>query len=156
MSSLVLTGDTSGQVTIAAPAVAGTTTLTLPATTGTVLNDATVGVCRAWVNFDGTLTGTITPRASFNVTSVTKNATGDYTITFTNALSDTNYSVVGMSRPTTGASNSGYGGIVSISFATAPTTSAVRVWTVLAINSSTASTIITAADSSIVNVSVFR
>ena len=36
MSSLVLTGDTSGQVTLAAPAVAGTTTLTLQATTGTV------------------------------------------------------------------------------------------------------------------------
>jgi len=36
--------------------------------------------CRAWVNFNGTLTGTITPRASGNVTSVTKNGTGDYTI----------------------------------------------------------------------------
>jgi hypothetical protein len=53
--------------TTTAPAVAGTTTLTLPATTGTVLNDATVGVCRAWVNFNGT--GTVAIRASFNVTS---------------------------------------------------------------------------------------
>lgn len=35
MSSLVLTGDTSGQVTIAAPAVAGTNTLTLQAATAT-------------------------------------------------------------------------------------------------------------------------
>jgi hypothetical protein len=68
MASLVLTGDTSGQVTIAAPAVAGTTTLTLPATTGTMLNDATVGVCRAWVNFNGT--GTVAIRASFNVSSL--------------------------------------------------------------------------------------
>jgi len=36
MSSVVISGDTSGQVTLAAPAVAGTTTLTLQATTGTV------------------------------------------------------------------------------------------------------------------------
>jgi hypothetical protein len=37
MSSLVLTGDTSGQVTLAAPAVAGTTTITAPAVTGTMV-----------------------------------------------------------------------------------------------------------------------
>jgi len=92
MASLVLTGDTSGQVTIAAPAVAGTTTLTLPATTGTVLNDATVGVCRAWVNFNGT--GTVAIRASFNVTSITDNGSGEYTVNFTTAMSDANYSVV--------------------------------------------------------------
>ena len=90
MASLVLTGDTSGQVTIAAPAVAGTTTLTLPATTGTVLNDATVGVCRAWVNFNGT--GTVAIRAAFNVTNITDNGTGDYTVNITNALVDVNYS----------------------------------------------------------------
>lgn len=91
MASLVLTGDTSGQVTISAPAVAGTTTLTLPATTGTVLNDATVGVCRAWVNFNGT--GTVAIRASFNVTSITDNGIGDYTVNFTTAISDANYTV---------------------------------------------------------------
>lgn len=92
MASLVLTGDTSGQVTIAAPAVAGTTTLTLPATTGTVLNDATVGVCRAWVNFNGT--STVAIRASFNVTSITKNGTGDYTVNFTTAMLDANYATL--------------------------------------------------------------
>ena len=37
MSSVVISGDTSGAVTVSAPAVAGTTTLTLPATTGNVL-----------------------------------------------------------------------------------------------------------------------
>jgi len=36
MSSLILTGDTSGQVTLAAPAVAGSTTITMPAVTGTM------------------------------------------------------------------------------------------------------------------------
>ena len=96
MASVVIKGDTSGQITIAAPAVAGTTTLTLPATTGTVLNDATVGVCRAWVNFNGT--GTVAIRASFNVTSITDNGTGDYTVNFTTAMSDANYSYVGVCR----------------------------------------------------------
>lgn len=37
MSSVVIAGDTSGSVTLAAPAVAGTNTLTLPANTGTVM-----------------------------------------------------------------------------------------------------------------------
>ena len=40
MSSLVVSGDTSGSVTIAAPAVAGTPTLTLPTTSGTILTSA--------------------------------------------------------------------------------------------------------------------
>lgn len=37
MSSVIISGDTSGAITLAAPAVAGTNTATLPATTGTVL-----------------------------------------------------------------------------------------------------------------------
>lgn len=46
----------------------------------------------AWVNFNGTTSpGTI--NASYNVSSVTKNGTGDYTLNFTNALSDANYAV---------------------------------------------------------------
>jgi hypothetical protein len=45
--------------------------------------------CRAWVNFNGT--GTVAIRASFNVTSITDNGTGDYTVNFTNALPDVNY-----------------------------------------------------------------
>ena len=102
MTSLVLTGDTSGQVTLAAPAVAGTTTLTLPATTGTVLNDATVGVCRAWVNFNGT--GTVAIRASFNVTSITDGGVGTYTVNFTTAMPDVNYCVALQGSDTAGAS----------------------------------------------------
>ena len=55
---------------------------------------ATAYGCRAWVNFNGTTSpGTI--RGSGNVTSVTKNGTGDYTINFTNSLPDTNYAVTG-------------------------------------------------------------
>lgn len=43
MSSIVVSGDTSGAITIAAPAVAGTNTLTLPANTGTIITTASSG-----------------------------------------------------------------------------------------------------------------
>jgi hypothetical protein len=44
---------------------------------------------RAWVNFNGT--GTVAIRASGNVSSVTDNGTGDYTVNFATAMSDSNY-----------------------------------------------------------------
>lgn len=44
---------------------------------------------RAWVNFNGT--GTVAIRASGNVSSITDNGTGDYTVNFTNAMPDANY-----------------------------------------------------------------
>jgi hypothetical protein len=50
------------------------------------------GLCKAWVNFDGT--GTVAIRASYNVSSITDNGVGDYTVNFTTALVDANYSVV--------------------------------------------------------------
>ena len=56
---------------------------------------ATAYGCRAWVNFNGT--GTVAIRASGNVTSITDNGTGDYTVNFTNAMPDANYSIVGSS-----------------------------------------------------------
>jgi len=46
--------------------------------------------CRAWVNFNGT--GTVAIRASYNVSSITDNNPGDYTVNFTNALPDINFS----------------------------------------------------------------
>jgi hypothetical protein len=49
--------------------------------------------CRAWVNFDGT--GTPAIRASFNVSSITDNGTGDYTVNFTTAMPDADYAVAG-------------------------------------------------------------
>jgi hypothetical protein len=44
---------------------------------------------RAWVNFNGT--GTVAIRASGNVSSITDNGTGDYTVNFTTAMSDANF-----------------------------------------------------------------
>ena len=48
-------------------------------------------ICKAWVNFNGT--GTVAIRDDFNVSSITDNGTGDYTVNFTNALTDANYSI---------------------------------------------------------------
>lgn len=47
--------------------------------------------CRVWVSFVGS-TGSV--NAGFNVSSVTRNSTGNYTVNFTNSLPDTSYSVV--------------------------------------------------------------
>ncbi len=103
MAILKINGDTSGSVSLTVPAAAGTNTATIPASTGNVLLDSTVGVCRAWVNFNGT--GTVAIRASFNVSSITDNGTGDYTVNFTNAISDVNYAkLTGISGSTNASS----------------------------------------------------
>jgi hypothetical protein len=53
---------------------------------------APIYACRAWVNFNGA--GTVAIRASGNVSSITDNGTGDYTINFDTAMPDANYSSV--------------------------------------------------------------
>jgi hypothetical protein len=53
---------------------------------------ATAYGCRAWVNFNGT--GTVAIRASGNVSSITDNGTGNYTVNFTTAMVDANYCAV--------------------------------------------------------------
>lgn len=85
-------------------------------------------LCRAWVQFNGQ--GTIAIRASGNVSTLTDNGTGDYTINFTVALPDINYEVSGTVGFTAAASPPAYlapnrigaGGAES-----APLTTAVRV-----------------------------
>ena len=74
------------------------------------------GSAKAWVNFNGT--GTVAIRAAFNVSSITDNGTGDYTVNFTNALVDANYSVTGSSSGISGsAANVGVGVIDNAIFA---------------------------------------
>ena len=60
----------------------------------TIQNTSGVEVytCKAWVNFNGT--GTVAIRGSGNVSSITDNGTGDYTVNFTTAMPDANYSAV--------------------------------------------------------------
>jgi hypothetical protein len=51
------------------------------------------GIAKAWVNFNGT--GTVAILGSFNVSSITDNGTGDYTVNFTTAMPNANYAVSG-------------------------------------------------------------
>ena len=75
MASLVLTGDTSGQVTIAAPAVAGTNTLTLPALTGTILTNKTAGTVLQVVSATKTDTFTTTSGTFVDITGLSVSIT---------------------------------------------------------------------------------
>ena len=61
-------------------------------------------LCRAWVNFNGT--GTVAIRGSFNVSSITDNGTGDYTVNFTTAMADANYSTVSLTALSLSSSGS--------------------------------------------------
>ena len=60
-------------------------------TNSTSATNVIQGSAKAWVNFNGT--GTVAINDSFNVSSITDNGTGDYTVNFTNALADANYCV---------------------------------------------------------------
>ena len=85
---------------------------------------ATAYGCRAWVNFNGT--GTVAIRESSNVSSITDNGTGRYTVNITNAMPDINYSIgvgIGGSNPTALATINTDG-----TNAVAPTTSAFRIY----------------------------
>ena len=61
-------------------------------TTAKLGTDEASGLAKAWVNFDGT--GTVAIRASFNVSSITDNGTGDYTVNFTTTLAAANYCAI--------------------------------------------------------------
>ena len=71
-------------------------TLTTPtfnsASLATISGTAPLYMCRAWVNFNGT--GTVAIRGSGNVSSITDNSTGNYTVNFTTAMPDVNYSAM--------------------------------------------------------------
>ena len=85
---------------------------------------ATAYGCRAWVNFNGT--GTVAIRASGNVSSITDNGTGDYTVNFTTAMPDANYSVEGSASGNADATR-GFTGFMAIYQGSTPSTSSCRV-----------------------------
>ena len=88
-----------------------------------------VYTAKAWVNFNGT--GTVAIRAAGNVSSITDNGTGDYTVNFTVAMTDINYAVsnVAMRNGSSGASSNGVLAIVfgSTTYADAMKTGSVRI-----------------------------
>lgn len=110
---------------------------------------ATAYGCRAWVNFNGT--GTVAIRSSGNVTSITDNGTGDYTLNFTNSMPDTNYSFVGFNRKDNDLDD----GLIAVNAfsSSTKTTSAVRVYSRFRNNTAAG---VGSFDSSEVNVIVMR
>ena len=104
-------------------------TLTTPtfdsASLVTISGTAPLYMCRAWVNFNGT--GTVAIRASGNVSSITDNGTGDYTVNFTTAMPDANYQI----NTSIGVLSTGSGGVAGVyTSATVPTASLCRVFSV--------------------------
>jgi hypothetical protein len=117
----IITGAATLATTVANP------TFTTPninsAQFATVSGTAPIYPCRAWVNFNGT--GTVAIRASGNVTSITDNGTGDYTVNFTTAMPDANYGVAVCG--TFSASGTARDQNINIKNNSAPTTTSVRV-----------------------------
>lgn len=103
--------------------MAGAITIsTLKNDTGVLaVQNGMTGIAKAWCNFNGS-TGAIL--ASFNVSSITKNGTGDYTFSYTTALASANYSTTGM-----GSNGGGGTGLFVFNAAnnTAPSTTVVRL-----------------------------
>lgn len=152
---LKLNSSGGGSVTLDTPSTASNLTFTLPSATSKAAyadssdnlqvnsgygSYATGYVARAWVNFNGT--GTVAIRASGNVSSITDNGTGEYTVNITTALTDANYSVVGT------CSDGGNGYIVGLRTGAAYSTTAVAIGIT---NASVARV-----DVSYVNVAIFR
>lgn len=154
MSSIKLESNASGTgiFTIASPNSSTNRTLTLPDAAGTVATQeyiptalnasgsAPIYAARAWVNFNGT--GTVAIRASGNVSSITDNNTGDYTVNFTTAMPDADYCVCG----TTGTTFKG------VTF-TAPSPSGAFTTSSCRINASTPASDF---DMATISVAVFR
>lgn len=142
-----ITGASTLATTVASP------TLTTPninsAQFATVSGTAPIYPCRAWVNFNGT--GTVAIRASGNVTSITDNGTGDYTVNFTTAMPDADYAptIAISSIYTNNASAVATVNSNGSNTEVAPTTTACRVQIEFASNN-------TQFDAKYVNIAVFR
>jgi hypothetical protein len=80
-------------------------------------------LARAWVNFNGT--GTIAIREDGNVSSLTDNGTGNYTVTYSNSIVDANYAVSGSAGGTSRSF------IFSKEETSPPVTGSVRVRTIV-------------------------
>ena len=112
-------------------------------------------MARAWVNFNGT--GTVAIRASGNVSSITDNGTGDYTVNFTTTMSDANYTVTGCGGPNVATGTATTGTIVTpfvqraSPYTTTPSTSAFRF-----VTPTTANNFTTATDTAYIHIAVFR
>ena len=117
----------------------GTTSITLSTNAGATLSSDSVsfyksnkvlspglvagGLCRAWVNFNGT--STVAIRAAYNVSSITDNGTGDYTVNFATAMPDVNYAGIGSAQ----TASTNFPANLTIFRLSSPTTTTFRVAT---------------------------
>ena len=99
---------------------------------------------KAWVNFNGT--GTVAIRASLNVSSITDNGTGDYTVNFASAMPDINYCPTFGGKLDEGGGNAAFIGI-------ARTSGSMAVGSLRVVSANTAATL---ADYHTFAVSIFR
>jgi hypothetical protein len=158
-NGLAFSADSTGQLEIKTGTGSGTTALTLSSAQVATFAGATSVAgnlsfnsgygsaavaygCRAWVNFNGT--GTVAIRSSGNVTSITDNGTGDYTVNFTTAFPDANYAVAGALGGTS-IQGIDIGNLATV----APTTTALRFL-------SRATTTGSPTDATYSNISIFR
>jgi hypothetical protein len=134
--------------------MAGTITISTlsDGTNSTSATNPILGSARAWVNFNGT--STIAIRDSFNVSSITDNGTGDYTVNFTNAFANTNYLLIGSSQQNGTSPNTGYGSSIAIS-PDSPSVNNIRITNSFLQSTGAVLNVVTAADSAIVNIAIF-
>ena len=102
--------------------MAGTLTISIlsDGTNSTSSTNCSQGSAKAWVNFNGS-SGAI--RTSYNVSSVTRTGTGDYTVNFTSAFADANYSILAVGSMGAGYSEPRIMGNTT----TSPTTTSCRL-----------------------------
>ena len=123
--------------------ISGTSGVTFPDSTSMQTGQQ---ACKAWVNFNGT--GTVAIRAGYNVSSITDNGTGNYTVNFTNAMPDANYVVSGSANDDAAPSSYVWLGTGAGIFSNIlRTTSAINVQAIFTTSD--------VADASTVNVAIF-
>lgn len=102
---------------------------TLNTTSGVLATqNGMTGIAKAWARFNGgsgNTAGTII--ASFNVSSITVNGTGDFTINFSTAMPDANYSLVGTAKKATGQSTQSTPEIIQGYYNQSYTTTTARI-----------------------------
>ena len=148
----------SGTFSIVSPDSNNNRDLTLPDSTGELLTKdslnatgtAPIYACRAWVNFDGTNNNI---RASGNVSSITDNGAGDYTVNFTTALPDGNASAVCAAQRNNAGANGDIASLKTLNGTNAIQSSSVRIFTGLPSVSGISDN---PSDAGVVTVAVFR
>jgi len=114
---------------------------------------ASIYAARAWVNFNGI--GTVAIRSSGNISSITDNGTGDYTVNFTTAMPDANYCISGICQRNRSIGGGSYTGIITMplgssNYGDAFNTSSIRIQTLYTTGS------MLNVDPLTINVAIFR